>query len=658
MVIIIISEIDEIRSLVDQLNKYRDAYYNEQNSLISDYEYDNLYDRLKSLEDKTGIVYSNSPTQSVGYEVKSNLQKVKHNHPMLSLDKTKSIQDLKDFIGDKLCVMMLKMDGLTVSLRYVDGELVSAETRGNGEIGEDVLHTARTFVNIPLTIPVKEELIVDGEAIIDTDTFKKINAKLPDDQEYKNPRNLVSGSVRQLDAAVAAERGIKFIAWKCVKGFYHNDFIRRLIDLEGIGFEVVPSITIDLTSDLNQCIADAKSFAKQKGYPIDGLVIGYRNVSYGESLGQTGHHLRSQLAFKFYDEEAETVLRDIEWSMGKTGDLTPVAVFDDVDLEGTTVNRASLHNISICENLQIGIGDEITVYKANQIIPQVRESLTKGDKITIPEKCPICNGQVKIVQKKDSKVLRCINPECRGKLLGKLIHAVSRNALNIEGLSEAKLERLYNHHMVRSVQDIYHLENFEREIANIDGFGKKSTQILLDNIEKSRKITLDRFIYALSIPMVGREASKVISNYFGGNYTKFITLCGGMDWAALPSFGPSIAKELKRYFNKNWENVDELSKEFLFYIPESDGNNRLKNITFVITGRLKSFQNREYLKRKIESFGGKVSGSISSKTSYLINNDIKSNSSKNKKAKELQVPIITEKMFIELFFKEETNEIM
>lgn len=655
---IIISEIDEIRLLIDQLNRYRDAYYNEQNSPISDYEYDNLYDKLKSLEDKTGIIYSNSPTQSVGYEVKSNLQKVKHNHPMLSLDKTKSIQDLKDFIGDKQWIMMLKMDGLTVSLRYVDGELVSAETRGNGEIGEDIFHTARTFVNIPLTIPVKEEVIVDGEAIIDIGTFERINTKLPVGQKYKNPRNLVSGSVRQLDAAVAAEREIKFIAWKCVKGSHDNIFSDRLKYLRRLGFSIVPYGVYYDSKDMEMLIDVLRQYAEDFQFPIDGMVIGYQDIAYGESLGQTGHHLRSQLAYKFYDEEAETVLRDIEWSMGKTGDLTPVAVFDDVELEGTTVNRASLHNISICEDLQIGIGDEITVYKANQIIPQVRESLTKGDKITIPEKCPICNGQVKIVQEKDSKVLRCINPECRGKLLGKLIHAVSRNALNIEGLSEAKLERLYNHHMVRSVQDIYHLENFEREIANIDGFGKKSTQILLDNIEKSRKITLDRFIYALSIPMVGREASKVISNYFGGSYTKFITLCGGMDWAALPSFGPSIAKELKRYFNKNWENVDELSKEFLFYIPEPDRNNRLKNITFVITGSLKLFSNREYLKQKIESFGGKVSGSISSKTSYLINNDIKSNSSKNKKAKELQVPIITEKMFIELFLKEETNEIM
>lgn len=653
--VVIINETDEIRSLIGQLNKYRDAYYNEQNSLISDYEYDNLYDKLKSLEDKTGIVYSNSPTQSVGYEVKSNLQKVKHNHPMLSLDKTKSVQDLKDFIGDKLCVMMLKMDGLTVSLRYVDGELVSAETRGNGEIGEDVLHTARTFVNIPLTIPVKEELIVDGEAIIDTDTFNKINAKLPDDQEYKNPRNLVSGSVRQLDAAVAAERGIKFIAWKCVKGFYHNDFIRRLIDLEGIGFEVVPSITIDLTSDLNQCIADAKSFAKQKGYPIDGLVIGYRNVSYGESLGQTGHHLRSQLAFKFYDEEAETVLRDIEWSMGKTGDLTPVAVFDDVDLEGTTVNRASLHNISICENLQIGIGDEITVYKANQIIPQVRESLTKSGKLNIPKKCPICGGETAIVKEKDSKVLQCTNPDCRGKLLGKLTHAVSRNALNIDGLSDSTIEKLYNAGVIRSITDFYHLDSTADVIAKLDGMGRKSVDNLLVNIEKSRKITLDRFIYALSIPLIGRTASKAIATWFAYDYQRFITEVPTAQWKNLPDFGDAMNKSLIQFFENYLEDIKELGKEFEFVKPDGADSQPLKNITFVVTGALNKFENRESLKEEIERLGGKVSGSISGKTSYLINNDITSKSSKNKKAHQLHIPIITEDELITMM-KGDNNE--
>ena len=637
-----------IKDLTDKLNTYRDAYYNNQTSIVSDYEYDSMFDELRSLESETGIIMGNSPTQTVGYEVKSKLEKVKHNHPMLSLDKTKSIQDLKSFVGDKQWVMMLKMDGLTVSLRYVDGKLVSAETRGNGEIGEDVLHTAKTFINIPRSIPVKGEVIVDGEAIIPIDTFERINAQLPKDQKYKNPRNLVSGSVRQLDAEVAAKRGIEFIAWKCVKGSSSNTFSDRLEFLGKLGFDVVPyGAWIDKT-DMSNLIESLRSDAEKYKYPIDGMVVGYQDIAYGNSLGQTGHHLRSQMAYKFYDEEEVTILRDIEWTMGKTGDLTPVAVFDDVELEGTTVNRASLHNISICEQLQIGIGDEITVYKANQIIPQVRESLIKSGKINIPGRCPVCGGHVEIVKEKDSKVLRCVNPECRGKLLGKLIHAVSRNALNIEGLSEAKLERLYNHHMVRDIQDIYHLENFEREIAKMDGFGEKSTQTLLDNIEKSRKITLDRFIYALSIPMVGREASKVISNYFGGSYEKFITLCNGMDWAALPSFGPSIASELKRYFDENLEDIEELSKEFLFYVTESDSDDKLMNLTFVITGSLNLFPNREYIKKKIESLGGKVSGSVTSKTSYLINNDITSNSSKNKKAKELQIPIITEEDFVEM----------
>lgn len=637
-----------IKALIDKLNTYRDAYYNNQTSIVSDYEYDSMFDELQSLETETGIIMSNSPTQTVGYEVKSKLEKVKHNHPMLSLDKTKSIQDLKSFVGDKQWVMMLKMDGLTVSLRYIDGELVSAETRGNGEIGEDVLHTAKTFINIPRSIPVKGEVIVDGEAIIPIDTFERINAQLPKDQKYKNPRNLVSGSVRQLDAEVAAKRGIEFIAWKCVKGSSSNTFSDGLEFLRKLGFDVVLYGTWIDKADMPNLIESLRGDAEKYKYPIDGMVVGYQDIAYGNSLGQTGHHLRSQMAYKFYDEEEVTILRDIEWTMGKTGNLTPVAVFDDVELEGTTVNRASLHNISICKQLQIGIGDEITVYKANQIIPQVRESLTKSGKIIIPGRCPVCGGHVEIVQEKDSKVLQCKNPGCKGKLLGKLIRAVSRNALNIEGLSEAKLERLYNHHMVRSIQDIYHLENFEREITKIGGFGKKSTEILLDNIEKSRKITLDRFIYALSIPMVGRETSKVIANYFGWSYEKFITLCSGMDWAALPSFGPSIAKKLKRYFNENWESIEELSKEFMFYSPEFDDDDKLKDLTFVITGSLNLFPNREYVKKKIESLGGKVSESVTSKTSYLINNDITSNSSKNKKAKELQIPIITEEDFVEM----------
>lgn len=654
-VVIIISEIDEIRSLIDQLNKYRDAYYNEQNSPISDYEYDNLYDRLKSLEDKTGIIYSNSPTQSVGYEVKSNLQKVKHNHPMLSLDKTKSVQDLKDFVGDKQWIMMFKMDGLTVSLRYVDGELVSAETRGNGEIGEDVLHTARTFVNIPLTIPVKEEVIVDGEAIIDTSTFEKINDNLLDDQKYKNPRNLVSGSVRQFDASVAAERGIKFIAWKCVKGSDSNIFSDGLEYLSKLGFDIVPYGAYIDVNDMDELIESLRRDAEHYCYPIDGMVIGYQDIAYGKSLGQTGHHLRSQLAFKFYDEEAETVLRDIEWSMGKTGDLTPVAVFDDVELEGTTVNRASLHNISICEDLQIGIGDEITVYKANQIIPQVRESLTKSRKLNIPKKCPICGGKTAIVKEKDSKVLRCTNPECRGKLLGKLTHAASRNALNIDGLSDSTIEKLYNAGVIRSITDFYHLDSTADVIAKLDGMGRKSVDNLLVNIEKSRKITLDRFIYALSIPLIGRTASKAISTWFAYDYQRFITEVPTAQWKNLPDFGDAMNKSLIQFFENYLEDIKELGKEFEFVKPDGADSQPLKNITFVVTGSLNKFENRESLKEEIERLGGKVSGSISGKTSYLINNDITSKSSKNKKAHQLHIPIITEDELITMM-KGDNNE--
>lgn len=646
------SNANRIKELVKILNHYRDAYYNKQKSEVSDYEYDQLFDELKRLEEETGIILSNSPTQTVGYEVKSELKKVTHNHPMLSLDKTKSIDDLKKFLGDKNGILMLKLDGLTISLRYVNGNLVSAETRGNGEIGEDILHNAKVFSNIPLHINYEGELIVDGEAIITYDTFERINANLPEGEKYKNPRNLVSGSVRQLDSKIAAERNIKFVAWKMVKGSDSNSFNKRLNILGDLGFEVTPRYILnrDVIGEMIDCL---KGTAEHNGYPIDGMVLGYDDVSYGESLGATGHHLRSQMAFKFYDEEVETTLKGIDWTMGKTGVLTPTAIFEPVEIDGTTVERASLHNISILNEI-LGVtphvGQKITVYKANQIIPQVLSADKKShydDVLFIPLKCPICGGNTEIKQDNNSQVLVCANDACSGKLLGKLVHFVSKNAMNIDGLSEATLEKFINKGWLNSFKDVMNIKDYYYLIAALDGFGAKSARKLIDAIEESKSTTLDRFIYSLCIPLIGRSASKTISQYFDGNFERFYNE-GCLNYFVfenLEGFGVEMSDSVRKYLNANVKMIKELADILTFKTSKKEivpKNINLVGKTFVITGSLNTFANRDAAKEQIEALGGKVSGSVSAKTSYLVNNDINSTSGKNKKAKELGVPIITE----------------
>lgn len=646
------NNVDKMKELVAVLNEHRDAYYNKQSPTISDYEYDQLFDELKRLEEKTGIVLSNSPTQTVGYEVKSELKKVTHNHPMLSLDKTKSIDDLKKFLGDKNGILMLKLDGLTVSLRYVNGNLVSAETRGNGEIGEDILHNAKVFSNIPLRINYEGELIVDGEAIITYDTFERINANLPEGEKYKNPRNLVSGSVRQLDSKIAAERNIKFVAWKMVKGSDSNSFNKRLNILGDLGFEVTPRYILnrEVIGEMIDCL---KEGAERNGYPIDGMVLGYDDVAYGESLGATGHHLRSQMAFKFYDEEVETTLKGIDWTMGKTGVLTPTAIFEPVEIDGTTVERASLHNISIL-NETLGVtphvGQKIIVYKANQIIPQVLSADKKpnyNDVMFIPLKCPICGGNTEIKQENNSQVLICANDNCKGKLLGKLVHFVSKNAMNIDGLSEATLEKFINKGWLNSFKDVMNIKDYYYLIAALDGFGAKSARKLIDAIEESKNTTLDRFIYSLCIPLIGRSASKTISQYFDGSFERFYNE-GCLDYFVfenLEGFGFEMSCSMRQYLNTNIKMIKELADILTFEVPKKESvpkNINLVGKTFVITGSLNTFANRDAAKEQIEALGGKVSSSVSAKTSYLVNNDINSTSGKNKKAKELGVPIITE----------------
>lgn len=657
------SNVNRIKELVKTLNRYRDAYYNKQNSEVSDYEYDQLFDELKQLEKTTGIVLSNSPTQTVGYEVKSELKKVIHNHPMLSLDKTKSVNELAKFLGDKIGILMLKLDGLTVSLRYIDGHLISAETRGNGEIGEDILHNAKVFNNIPLQIDYQGELIVDGEAIITYDSFEKINAGLPEGEKYKNPRNLVSGSVRQLDSKIAAERNIKFVAWKMVKGSDSNSFNKRLNILSDLGFEVTPRYILDkeIIVDMIDCL---KGVAEHNGYPIDGMVLGYDDVSCGESLGMTGHHVKSQIAYKFYDEEVETTLKGIDWTMGKTGQITPTAVFEPVEIDGTTVERASVHNISILKELELMAGDTITVYKANQIIPQIAENLSANERHknglyvwnqiqNVPAYCPICGGIAEIKKDNNSEVLMCMNPSCKGKLLGKLTHFVSKNAMNVDGLSEATLEKFIELGWVTSFEDIYNLDKYYTNMIELEGFGEKSVDKLLNAIKLSQNTTLDRFIYALCIPLIGRSASKAISQYFDGSFERFYNegCLSYFVFENLESFGVEMSDSVRKYLNTNIQMVKELADIMTFKVSQKEiipKNINLVGKTFVITGSLNTFANRDAAKEQIEALGGKVSGSVSAKTSYLVNNDINSTSGKNKKAKELGVPIITEEELVNM----------
>ena len=654
------NKIERIKELTAFLNKCSHAYYNENEEIISDFEFDKLIDELKCLEEECGTVMANSPTQRVGYEVKSELKKVKHDHLMLSLDKTKSVSKLCSFLCDKQGILMIKADGLTISLHYKNGLLFSAETRGNGEIGEDVTHNAKVIANIPQKIDYKGDFIIDGEAIITYKTFEEINSKLPDDDRYKNARNLASGSVRQLSSGIAAKRNIRFVAWKVISDIDDNDFTKKLEFARKLGFDVVPyrkidGCSTDLKSLMEQSIDALKEEANELDYPIDGMVIGFNDVKYGESSGYTKHHLRSQLAYKFYDEEIETVLKDIEWTMGKTGVLTPTAVFEPVEIDGTTVNRASLHNVSIMKALELSYGDTITVYKANMIIPQVSDNLdrTLTDICIPPEKCPICGGKTEIQKDKDSEVLVCINPECSGKLLGKLTQFCSKNAMDIRGLSEESLKKFIEMGWIRSFIDIYSLIELNgNRMKNMAGFGAKSVSNLKSAIEKSKDTDLERFVYALCIPGIGRAASKTISEYFKGSFENFYSkglYNSSFDWTRLTDFGDITDHNIKTFAKySDADMIWKLGMMMNFKCNDKPKCKSLAGLTFVITGSFEKFANRNELKDLIESNGGKVSGSVSAKTSYLINNDITSESSKNKKAKELNIPIINETQFMEI----------
>lgn len=645
-------KVKRIKELVEQLNEYRDAYYNEARSDVSDEEYDRLFDELSELENETGVVYANSPTQSVGYEVKSELEKVKHSHPMLSLDKTKSVDDLVKFAGDKDCILSLKMDGLTCLLTYENGELVQGETRGDGEIGELITHNARAFDNIPLTIDYKGHFEIEGEAIITYEDFDKINKSLPDDKKYKNPRNLASGSVRQLDSKIAAQRHIKFIAWKVPTDIASSSFINRLQYASNLGFDTVPFLPIRGNCNaefIDIVVEQLRKRAKEKSFPIDGLVATYNDITYGESLGTTGHHPKHSIAFKFAEDSAETVLREIEWSMGKTGSLTPVAIFDSVDLAGTSVSRASLHNISIMKELNISIGSTVTVVKKNEIIPQIIYCDANAVDVDIPTTCPVCSGETQIVKENDSEVLMCTNPHCKGKLLGRVSHFVSKKGMDISGLSEETIKKLIELGWIAEITDIYNLDQYYDRLSTMSGFGKKSVDKLRKSIENSKTVRLDKFIASLSIPGIGTSQSKELVKAFGA-WDKFRDASVGCyNFTQLDGFGDVLNNNIHSWF-EDMSNIADYLVSLMTFESEDNSktNNSLNGKSFVVTGKVYKFKNRDEVKEAIEKFGGKVTGSVTKSTFALINNDIESNSSKNKKAKELGVQIINEEQLIEM----------
>lgn len=646
------SKNERMKELVSLLNKASRAYYQEAQEIMSNYEYDRLYDELKELEDELGITLSNSPTVNVGYEVVSELPKERHESPMLSLDKTKEVEELKNFVGDQKVLMSWKMDGLTVVLTYRDGKLYKAVTRGNGEVGEVITNNAKVFKNVPVQIAYQGELILRGEAVIGYKDFEKINQEIEDvDARYKNPRNLCSGSVRQLNNQITAKRNVMFYAFTLVQADgvdFQNSRACQMEWLKSQGFTTVEyyMVTRDTVEDE---VTKFSSKISENDFPSDGLVLTYDDIAYGRSLGRTAKFPRDSFAFKWQDEIRETVLREIEWSPSRTGLINPVAIFDPVELEGTTVSRASVHNISIMEELELGIGDKIEVYKANMIIPQIAENLTRSGVKDIPCKCPVCQGETKIRQVGNAKALYCMNPECQAKHVKSFALFVSRDALNIEGLSEATLEKFISRGYIHTFADIFHLDQYKEKIQKMEGFGEKSYKKLTESIEKARTTTLPRVIYSLGIAGIGLANAKVICRELKYDVESLLKV-SEEELNEIQGVGEVLAKAFVGYFAdaKHVENFRRLLNELT--IPEETVTKQqiFEGVNFVITGSVKHFANRGEVKELIESLGGKVTGSVTSKTNYLINNDVTSTSSKNKKANELGIPIISEETFLEL----------
>lgn len=667
-------KVKRIHELVKQLNEYRDAYYNRAESLVVDSEYDRLFDELKALEADTGVVLMNSPTSTVGYDVKSKLEKVSHDIPLLSLDKTKDVDELVKFMGNHKCLLMYKYDGLTVELIYNDGNLIQASTRGDGYTGEDITHNAKTFKNIPLTIPYNGFLRVVGEAIIHKHDFQKINDNLPaGEKPYANARNLAAGSVRQLDSAVCDTRNIHFMLWDVLEGlddlptlddlFPASDSRRtKFFACERLGFELPYICYFEQNSSANNCsfiIQDAiehmRNQAIEKGIPIDGMVMKYDSISYSKQKGGTSHHNNDGIAFKFEDETAETVLREIEWSMGRTGQLTPVAIFDPIELDGTIVTRASVHNLSYIKDYDLNIGDKLKVYKANMIIPQILENISateRGTKhgVQYPDACPVCGGSIRVEQVNDTESVYCDNPKCNGKKLGKFSHYVSKPAMNIDGLSEATLEKFINNGWLTDFTDLYHLNRYDKEIMRMEGFGKRSYDKLMTAIEASKSTTLTRLLISLGIPYIGKTASKTISNYCAGDPYKFIELINDdFNWMQLEDFGEVMSASLKDWFSDD-DNfklyhciVGHLNIQIEKVITTPVADNPFNGKTVVATGSLQNFT-RDGIGKKLEELGAKVGSSVSKKTDYVIAGE--KAGSKLTKAKELGVPVLTETEFM------------
>lgn len=633
------------------LNEASKAYYQENREIMSNLEYDKLYDELVELEKQTGTTLSNSPTINVGYELLTALPKEQHEKPMLSLDKTKDVQELKYWLGDKEGLLSWKLDGLTIVMSYLGGQLVKAITRGNGEIGEVITNNAKVFANIPLTINYTGSLILRGEAVISYSDFEKINLEIQDvDAKYKNPRNLCSGSVRQLNNKITAERNVRFYAFSVVKADdvdFKNSREEQLVWLKNQGFNVVEYKMVNGSNIEDSVNWFAKSVT-ENDLPSDGLVLTYDDISYGESLGSTAKFPRDSIAFKWRDEIKDTKLLEIEWSASRTGLINPIAIFEPVELEGTTVSRASVHNLSIMENLQLGIGDTISVYKANMIIPQISDNLTRSGNVEIPQSCPVCGGEAKIKNENDIKTLYCTNDECLAKQIKLFVHFVSRDALNIEGLSEATIEKLIAKGLIKELADIFHIESFKDEITQMEGFGEKSFNNLVKSVKKARNTTAARLLYSLGIPTIGLSNAKLICRNFNDDWRK-IEAATTEELTQIGGIGAVMANSYVNFFKdeKKMKIVEDVLKEVeLEKSVELNVSQIFKDIIFVITGSVEQFKNRDELKEEIEKHGGKVTGSVTSKTNYLINNDNTSNSSKNKKAKELDVKIITENEFV------------
>lgn len=652
----------EMKELIQTLISASEAYYNSGNTIMSDKEYDELFDKLKNMEQETGVIMSNSPTQNVGAKVLTELNEVTHKYPMLSLDKCHSTEEIIKFAKGRDILAMIKLDGLTIRIKYENGNLISAETRGDGEAGSDVTEHVKQFLNVPLNIKHSGTYMIDGEAVITDNDFKVVNAN----NEFANSRNLASGTLSVLDTSLVSKRKLRFIAWDIIEGEDSNSFVERLQGAENLGFDIVPYCFVAdyyTPSELDDekvmfFINKIKGFAGNLSLPMDGVVWKFNDVAYGKSLGATRHHFRNGIAYKFKDEAVESTLKDVEWTMGKTGVLTPTAVFEPVEIEGTMVERASLHNLSIMYGLwgrTWHSGLTVSVVKANQIIPQIiavdypKES-SCAKRLDYPKICPFCKAETSVEINNSTKVLVCKNPSCNGKLLGMLKHFVSKNAMNIDGLSESTLEKFIDENLVSDFIDIYTLKGSYNDIVKMDGFGERSAEKLIQAIENSRNTTLERFINALSIPMIGKTASRTISKFFNGDFIDFYNnglSNSDFDWTQLEDFGQAMDESIRAYANKDTlEMVWELSTCLEFQTVNKSENNSLDGKTFVITGKLNSFSNRDAVKDAIESHGGKVAGSVSKNTDYLVNNDILSTSGKNKKAKQLNIPIITEEELV------------